>query len=286
MGISKEFAEVILSSCKFNPFSGQAFVVGRQTILLTEDELLELASKYGVKVSLKDLVIDDTTKASFGHNYITDRSFMKLCGVSNLQSIDVSDYEGATIVHDLNKEIPLYLKNCADLIIDGSTLDNVFDPVMVLKNLSKMLKPGGRLFSCNMGSNYNCPYFIPTPSWFYDYFVVNNFFDVNVYVVVYSVYGTNVFILNDQTEIPTPPHFLPNLTTEHMMVIIVEVTKGTETATEVIPIQQQYRSFTDNTKFVRNAKKISSNKKSPGLKSTTKVRFVDTPAGYTFLDGV
>jgi hypothetical protein len=48
----------------------------------------------------------------------------------------VSPYEGAEIIHDLNRPVPDKLKESADFIVDGSTLDNVFDPAMVLRNFA------------------------------------------------------------------------------------------------------------------------------------------------------
>jgi hypothetical protein len=67
--------------------------------------------------------------------------------VENIQALDRSDYEGANVIHDLNLPVTDRLKGIADLIVDGSTLDNTFNPALTLKNYCDMLRPGGRLLT-------------------------------------------------------------------------------------------------------------------------------------------
>lgn len=76
------------------------------------------------------------------------------------------------------------MRNCADFIVDGSTLDNVFDPAMVVRNFADILRPGGRLITTNVFGNYHEPYVILPPLWFLDYFVANAFADCKVYILV------------------------------------------------------------------------------------------------------
>jgi 2-polyprenyl-3-methyl-5-hydroxy-6-metoxy-1,4-benzoquinol methylase len=66
-----------------------------------------------------------------------------------VKAVDVSPYEGAEVIHDLNQPLPDRLRGTADFIVDGSVLDNVFDPATGLRNLTEMLRPGGRLLMSN-----------------------------------------------------------------------------------------------------------------------------------------
>jgi Methyltransferase domain len=86
----------------------------------------------------------------------------------------------------LCQPIPDSLAGVADFVVGGSTLDNVFDPAQYLRNISRMLRPGGRLFEVNHGNNHQRPYVILPPPWYFDYFVVNGFADCRVYVLEYS----------------------------------------------------------------------------------------------------
>jgi hypothetical protein len=76
----------------------------------------------------------------------------KLLGAGRVDSLDFSDYEGATILHDLNKPVPLSLHNKYSVIFDGGTIEHVFNFPVCIENCMKMLKRGGHFISvtpCN-----------------------------------------------------------------------------------------------------------------------------------------
>ena len=73
--------------------------------------------------------------------------------ILKLHAVDISDFEGAGIIVDLNEPLPPHLEATCDLLVDGSTLDNIFNPTQGLRNLARMLKPGGRLFLSNMANS-------------------------------------------------------------------------------------------------------------------------------------
>src|SRR4029077_11632784 len=106
---------------------------------------------------------------------VTDRSIFRALGIDSVKALDVSPYEGAEIVHNLCQPIPDSLRECADFIVDGSTLDNVFDPAMALRNLAAMLKPGGRALLINAWSPRDGSYQLCSPAWYFDFFVANGF---------------------------------------------------------------------------------------------------------------
>jgi hypothetical protein len=139
-------------------------------------------------VAESDIEIDCSTlnrlNGFAGIDLITDRALLQLLGASYVVALDHSDYEGAETIHDLTKPLSPELRNIADFIIDASTLDNVFDPAMVLHNFTVMLRPGGRLLTANMHSNHHEPYTMKPPLWYLDYFVVNGFVDCKVYIFV------------------------------------------------------------------------------------------------------
>src|SRR6202171_3135289 len=51
----------------------------------------------------------------------------KQLGAELVDSMDASDYEGATVVADMNKAIPEELHEKYDLVYDGGTLEHVFN---------------------------------------------------------------------------------------------------------------------------------------------------------------
>jgi SAM-dependent methyltransferase len=71
--------------------------------------------------------------------------FFQLLGASRIDSMDNSDFEGASIVHDLNTPLPESLVEQYDLVFDGGTLEHVFHFPTAFENCLRMVKPGGHV---------------------------------------------------------------------------------------------------------------------------------------------
>jgi SAM-dependent methyltransferase len=80
--------------------------------------------------------------------------FLELLGAGDVKALDVSAYEGADILHDLNEPIPDELEQRFDLVFDGGSLEHVFDIRTALQNYMRMVGPGGRLVILTMANNH------------------------------------------------------------------------------------------------------------------------------------
>jgi hypothetical protein len=105
-----------------------------------------------------------------------------MIGVDKVTAIDHSDYEGAQLLIDLNQPLDSKHEGIGEFIFGGSVGDNVFDVGTYLRNISRLLAPGGRFICHETGRNTHDPYLVFTPSWFFDYFGVNGFSDCKLYV--------------------------------------------------------------------------------------------------------
>jgi SAM-dependent methyltransferase len=72
--------------------------------------------------------------------------FLAALGARDIQSLDVSDFEGARIIHDLNLPLPERLREQFDAVYDGGTLEHVFNLPVALKSCMELLRRDGRLF--------------------------------------------------------------------------------------------------------------------------------------------
>lgn len=93
----------------------------------------------------------------------TERFFETL-GFSSVDSMDVADFEGASIVQDLSKPLDDSLKGRFDVVYDGGTCEHIFELPTAYKNIDALLKPGGVLIGhspCNNWINHGfyqiCP---------------------------------------------------------------------------------------------------------------------------------
>lgn len=74
---------------------------------------------------------------SFGEEYLQD------LGAVSVDSIDVSDYEEASYVADMN--FPVKLKKSYDTVIDFGTSEHIFNQAAVIKNIHSFLNDGGHV---------------------------------------------------------------------------------------------------------------------------------------------
>lgn len=84
-------------------------------------------------------------------------TFFETLGFDTVASMDVSDFEGATIIQDLGGALDPALENRFDVVYDGGTCEHIFDLPTAYRNIDKMLKPGGVLIGhspCNNWINH------------------------------------------------------------------------------------------------------------------------------------
>ena len=149
MGLGLQAVDAIGREHAYCPIKGDVLFIGRQATYFTPAGLAAQLRSYGHVVDPSAIEIDRTTVhrlPGYGE-IVTDRSIFHALGIDSVKALDTSPYEGAEIVHDLNRPLPDNLKATADFIVDGSTLDNVFDPAMTLRNYAQLLRPGGRLLA-------------------------------------------------------------------------------------------------------------------------------------------
>jgi hypothetical protein len=68
-------------------------------------------------------------------------------GATCIEALDASDFEGATFVHDLNDPLEAHLHSQYDAIVDGGTLEHIFNIPVAFKNVMDALKVGGHFFA-------------------------------------------------------------------------------------------------------------------------------------------
>jgi SAM-dependent methyltransferase len=121
--------------------------LGRQDLLLRPRELREISR-------LVENTDPDSDHPSYDWRANAATALIDLLGIDHLDSLDYSDYEGATIVHDMNQPIPEEYWGKYDAVIDAGTLEHVFNFPVAIANCMRMLKTGGRFFSLTPANNH------------------------------------------------------------------------------------------------------------------------------------
>jgi len=185
VGLPRQLAVALLREHRYRPIEGALLSIGRQTAYLTPAQACDLViSELGMPplVELGAIELDSATRGSFGQTLITDRGFYSLFSRAKYRCLDVSEYEGADILADLCGPIDSALHGRFDFIIEGSCLDNIFDPAAAIRNLARLLKPGGRILHIDRASRRHNDYVAFALSWFHDFYAINEFADCQVYL--------------------------------------------------------------------------------------------------------
>lgn len=126
---------------------GRVLTLGRQRLSVSRRDLVDLWRAHLDEPVPNELAEIDQSRPAWAE------VLFETLGANTVDSMDHSNYEGATVVHDLNRPIPEFLKNRFDLVMDGGTLEHIFFFPTALKSAMQMVKPGGSLVVLNQANN-------------------------------------------------------------------------------------------------------------------------------------
>ena len=175
MGIPRGTARLLLDEAARRAFEGTVLELGRMTVYVTADELARWAGEQ--KVSLAAVadpgLSHQPALAALG--CLDDRTFFRRLGFDLVESSDVSDWEGADRILDLNQPVPAELHGLYDVVFEAGTIQHVFDLPQVFANLHALLKPGGRVIHGMAPSSNHVDhgFYMFSPTLFADYYRAN-----------------------------------------------------------------------------------------------------------------
>ncbi len=190
MGIPRGTARLLLEEHHQRPFSGSVLQFGRSSIYFTFRELQGWARRH--RVELADIgevrLSHDPRLARQG--CIDDHTFFHALGFEKVESCDISDWEEAEHVLDLNHPIPDELEGRFDTVLDPGSSLQIFHQPNLLMNIYRLLKPGGRIVHAGVPSNNHMDlgFYMFSPTFFHDFYSANRWQIESEYVCHYFPY--------------------------------------------------------------------------------------------------
>jgi SAM-dependent methyltransferase len=93
-------------------------------------------------------------KSNYKHNLFCEELLKKYFNAKKVDSIDISAFEEATIIHDMNQIVPRKYHQKFDTVINYGSLEHIFNFPVAIMNCSLMLKPGGQIFHILPANNF------------------------------------------------------------------------------------------------------------------------------------
>src|SRR5690349_21088977 len=118
MGLNYTEVRQLLAARQAGADFRRVLTVGRQQVFLRPHDVEALNEEFGPGAIPLHLV----SEGDYG-----ERMFCEVFGVEQLDAIDASPYEGATIVHDLNLPVDSSRERSYSFVIDGGSLEHIFN---------------------------------------------------------------------------------------------------------------------------------------------------------------
>ncbi|MGA2392705.1 MAG: hypothetical protein ABSH03_05035 [Candidatus Lustribacter sp.] len=181
MGMPLQSLALLLIEHKRRPLEGPVLIYGVQGTNLPFLTAQALFAHFGMEPHY-----DALSPMPAANDPLSVVQFFALLGLGNATVLDVSDYEGADVIVDLNVPVPADLRARFGLILDGGTMEHVFDIRQGMANTVDMLRTGGTAVHITPSNNYfNHGFVQVSPTLYYDYYRANGFDDVHGTVIVH-----------------------------------------------------------------------------------------------------
>lgn len=177
MGIPTAAAGLLIDEAKRRPFSGSVLQLGRSSVYFTRSELENLARKRGFALASASLDGRSHDPRLAAQGCLDDQGLFRSLGFDTVGALDIADWEGAEIIHDLNTPIPAELESTWDVVFETGTTVQIFDLRQVLANLARLVRVGGRIVHALVPSHNHVDlgFYMPSPTLYSDFYAANGF---------------------------------------------------------------------------------------------------------------
>ncbi|MBV9999150.1 MAG: hypothetical protein JO015_08560 [Verrucomicrobia bacterium] len=142
---------------------GDLLLLGRQTVYMAPREIATVKAWTGIGLEPSGFADE----------------FFRALGAESISFLDHSDYEGANLVHDLNEPLAPEYHARFHTVIDGGTLEHVFNFPVALRTCMESVCKGGRLVILSIANGHMGHGFYQfSPELFYRALAPSNGFEV------------------------------------------------------------------------------------------------------------
>lgn len=236
LGLDSNGAQLLIRAQKSGVSFERVATLGRQRLLGDREMLLSTLRASGYQLSNERVsrLLDRTNEYS--------EEFLGILGAKEIVAIDASDFEGAQIIHDMNRPIPAALDSAFDVVVDGGTLEHIFDLPTALRNAAGMVRPNGRFISLTQANNFcGHGFYQFSPELYYRFLCPENGYVVDSCILWEDIPGSTFY------EVPDPDAVQDriNLTSEFGLYMFVQATRRGNVSREFIPQQSDYQRLWD-----------------------------------------
>lgn len=191
MAVDFRGAELLLFSEKLGVSFSRTLTIGRQHVAIPPAGHRIIEQSYGAHPSLRQR----------GEAAFADKFFQEI-GAKQIESLDFSDYQGATLLHDLNAPIPEAWHDRYDAVFDGGSLEHIFNFPQAIRNCMSLVKPGGHFMTVTPANNWlGHGFYQFSPELYFRVFSPENGFEVVRVFLASAEPGGKMFRVEDPAKV-------------------------------------------------------------------------------------
>lgn len=165
--------------------------LGRLAMLLSDREIRRLLREFGVRLTNPEALVG------------TAEPFLQFLGASAVESLDIDAQDGPTHLQDLNVPIPPSLRERYSLVVDGGTLEHVFNVPAALRNFMEMVQVGGHALSITVANNCcGHGFYQFSPGLFFKVFAPENGFQLEAVILTGTAADSPWFYVRSPWQVP------------------------------------------------------------------------------------
>ena len=194
MGIDNHFLRFLIQSSKNGVDFTHTATIGRQNWYRMSPQLLQATfKKEGVSLSTEQ------AQTLFAEDGIYTEALFRFLGATTVESLDYSNYENATHIVDMNLRISDQLHNKYTVVIDGGTLEHIFNFPQAITNCMNMVAIGGHFIGLSPANNFfgHGFYQFSAELFFRIFEPSNGFVAEKVLLVEDEAFGQGWFVVTD-----------------------------------------------------------------------------------------
>lgn len=194
MGFNIKTTELLIQSKKIGVDFSEVVTIGRQQMngsFILFEKFFQQIGVFG------DDFLNVITR---GNRY--SEGFLTWLGAQKIDSIDASDYERATIIHDMNNPIGKSYHNSYSLVIDSGSLEHIFNFPQAIRNCMEMVKEGGHMIGVTPSNNFlGHGFYQFSPELIFRTFSPENGFQIKKMWLFFPYHNSPVYEVSDPAQV-------------------------------------------------------------------------------------
>lgn len=148
MGIDVHGATFLAYARSLGVDFGQTAMIGRQGLYVSRAEMRRILAGFGEAPSEAEIATICEGASGYAER------FLEHLGARTANSFDYSDFEAATVIHDMNTPVPEAHAERYSLVLDGGSLEHVFNFPVAIRNCMEMTRLGGHYLAITPANNF------------------------------------------------------------------------------------------------------------------------------------